>query len=125
MSKKPKRAKKSHKRGYRRPLMNDAMLNIRLPELVDGDYTAIPVSLLDAGLSDYAFVMAMKLCMYAQDGYGNVDTACQYPNAALLATLTQMPPDLLRSGEKELLSAGILTIHENGTYSIRGLEIEQ
>lgn len=124
MSKKPKRAKKPHKRGHRRPLMNDTMLDIRLLEPVDGDYTAIPFSLLDAGLSDYAFVMAMKLCMYAQDGYGNVDTACQYPNAELLAALTQMPPDQLCSGEKELRSAGILTIHENGTYSIRGLELE-
>lgn len=85
-----------------------------LPELgADTEYTLIPYSLFDAGISAEALLMAMNLYYFRQTVSG------QYPGAELVALSMREPLDLIRNGEAELISAGILLLHEDGTFDMK------
>lgn len=79
----------------------------------DTEYALIPHSLFDANISAAAFKMAMELYYFRKAVSGH------YPGAELIALSMEELPGLIRSGEAELISAGILLLHEDGTFDMK------
>ncbi|KAF5069154.1 hypothetical protein [Oscillibacter ruminantium] len=101
-------SKKKHRQ--RRPVIQ---VELKFP--TDEDYSLMPYSIFDAHLSDVAFCVAAHLYNCREH------ISRQYPGAELLALAMHEDPDLIRSCETELKSAGVLLLHEDGTFDMKDI----
>lgn len=84
----------------------------------DEESFLLPDSIFDVHLSDVAFCVAMHL-------YNSRETISrQYPGAELIALVMHEAPDLIQSCEAELTSAGVLLLHDDGTFDMKDLPEE-
>lgn len=101
--------KKQKRRGH------SQLVRFYLPPKEDEESFLLPDSIFDVHLSDVAFCVAMHL-------YNSRETISrQYPGAELLALAMHEDPDLIRSCETELKSAGVLLLHEDGTFDMKDI----
>jgi hypothetical protein len=98
---------------HRRPV-----LRFDMPLKADEEYSLMPYSIFGAHLSDAAFCVAAHL-------YNCRETISrQYPGAELIALTMHEAPDFIRGCEDELKSAGVLLLHEDGTYDMNDITEE-
>ncbi|WP_352415187.1 hypothetical protein [Oscillibacter ruminantium] len=105
-----KKAKKRHS--------SSEPVQFNLPMKADEDCSLIPYSIFDAHLSDVALCVAAHL-------YNSRETISRhYPGAELIALAMHEAPDLIRSCEAELKRAGVLLLHEDGSFDMKDLPEE-
>jgi hypothetical protein len=91
-------------------------VDLKLP--TDEDYSLMPYSIFDAHLSDVAFCVAAHLYNCREH------ISRQYPGAELIALTMHEAPDFIRSCEAELTKAGVLLLHEDGTFDMKDITEE-
>ncbi|WP_312938758.1 hypothetical protein [Oscillibacter sp.] len=104
-------SKKKHRQ--RRPVIQ---VELKLP--ADEDYSLMPYSIFDAHLSDVAFCVAAHLYNCREH------ISSQYPGTELIALAMHEAPDLIRSCEAELTKAGVLLLHEDGSFDMKDITEE-
>lgn len=104
-------SKKKHKQ--RRPVIQ---VELKLP--TDEDYSLMPYSIFDAHLSDVAFCVAAHLYNCREH------ISRQYPGAELIALTMHEATDFIRGCEAELTKAGVLLLHEDGTFDMKDITEE-
>jgi hypothetical protein len=104
-------SKKKHRQ--RRPVIQ---VDLKLP--ADEDCSLIPYSIFDANLSD------VGLCVAAHLYYSRETISQHYPGTELIALAMHEAPDLIRSCEAELTKAGVLLLHEDGTFDMKDITEE-
>lgn len=95
-----------------------SVLRFDLPLKTDENDPLIPYSIFDAHLSDAGFCMAMHL-YNCREHISN-----QYPGAELIALTMHEAPDFIRGCEAELTKAGVLLLHEDGTFDMKDITDE-
>lgn len=94
------------------------VLRFDLPLKADEEYSLMPYSIFGAHLSDAAFCVAGHLYRCRET------ISRQYPGAELIALTMHEAPDFIRSCEAELTNAGVLLLHEDGTFDMKDITDE-
>ncbi|WP_312281281.1 hypothetical protein [Oscillibacter sp.] len=94
------------------------VLRFELPLKADEEYSLMPHSIFDAHLSDAAFCVAGHLYRCRET------ISRQYPGAELIALTMHEDPDFIRCCEAELTKAGVLLLHEDGTFDMKDIADE-
>lgn len=76
------------------------------------DYTLIPYSIFDIKVSAPAFCFAEYLC------YIHQHISRTYPPREILAKGYRIPVEQIGICEEELIQAGFLKLHEDGTFDL-------
>ncbi len=95
-----------------------SVLRFDLPLKADEEYSLMPQSIFSAHLSDAAFCVAGHLYRCRET------ISRQYPGAELIALTMHEAPDFIRGCEAELTKAGVLLIHEDGTFDMKDITDE-
>ena len=104
-------SKKKHRQ--RRPV-----LRFDMSLKADEDYSLMPYSIFGAHLSDAAFCIAGYLYRCRET------ISRKYPGAELIALTMHEAPDFIRGCEAELTKAGVLLLHEDGTFDMKDITEE-